>query len=112
MRKLAALAATVVSTGGMLAMAVPAHAGINIGDNWCAAPWSWPGPVSSNDAVFTYDACNDQSNAIGPNSGNGVNVADNWCAAPWDWEGPLSANDAPFTYLSCKNQRNDSPPMG
>ena len=109
MRKLAALTASVASTGGMLAMAVPAHAGVNIGNNWCAAPWSWPGPLSTNAAAFSYDTCNNQTNGTSTLGVGGTNVANNWCAAPWDWEGPLSENVAPFIYKACDSQHTDTP---
>jgi hypothetical protein len=110
MRKIFAVAAMALSTGGAIAgAAAPAHAGINIGNNWCAAPWSWPGPVSSNNAAFSYDACNDQANSVHVAGFAGTDIVNNWCAAPWDWEGPLSSNDAPFTYKTCDNQRNDVP---
>lgn len=108
MRKLATIAAMTLSAGSVVfGGASAAHAGINIGDNWCAAPWSWPGPVSNNVAPFSYDACNNQTNGESL-IGGGTNIADNWCAAPWMWEGPLSDNAAAFTYKACDNQRNDS----
>src|SRR4051794_39328066 len=108
--KLASLAALSLSTGGAIVAAAGSAHAVSVGNNWCAAPWSWPGPVSTNAAAFSYDTCNDQQNAIhvGP---SGTNVGNNWCAAPWDWEGPLSENVAPFIYKACDNQRNDAPPM-
>ncbi|MFL6117971.1 MAG: hypothetical protein ACJ786_42445 [Catenulispora sp.] len=110
MRKIATLAALTLGTAtAVVGGASAASAGINIGNNWCAAPWSWPGPVSTNAAAFSYDTCNDQSNGTSTMSVGGTDVANNWCAAPWDWEGPLSQNVAPFIYKACDNQHNDTP---
>jgi len=110
-RKFAAVAMMALTSGaGVVAGAGAAHASINVADNWCAAPWSWPGPVSENNAPFSYDACNYQTNATNATgNGSGINIGANWCAAPWDWEGPLSDNNAAFPYLACFDQRNDAP---
>ena len=40
-RKLASLAALSLSTGGAVVAAAGAAHAVSVGNNWCAAPWSW-----------------------------------------------------------------------
>ena len=63
MRKLATFAAmTLGAATAVVGGASAASAGINIGNNWCAAPWDWEGPLSENVAPFIYKACDNQHN--------------------------------------------------
>ncbi|MFF1615686.1 hypothetical protein ACFVYA_48820 [Amycolatopsis sp. NPDC058278] len=105
------LFAAAVIGGAMLAVAAPASAGevghhpgggISIGDNLCAAPWQWNGPIEALHAGHapSYAACNNNSTGGGH---GGISILDNACLLPWQWNGPLEllTVDHNPSYVAC-----------
>lgn len=94
MRKLLALATMAgVAVAAPLAASAPAMAMSNddqplftVGENVCAAPWYWEGPLDIATNVDGYSACNGPHT---PHSTGAIaGVLDDSCLLPWHWKGP------------------------
>ncbi|SMC66798.1 hypothetical protein [Lentzea albidocapillata] len=98
--------ATAVIGGAMLAATASVTAGehdhhddMSVGDNLCAAPWQWNGPLLLLHEGHTsgYAACND--NHAGGRSD--ISVLDNACVAPWQWTRPVEIFTVDHPYVAC-----------
>lgn len=97
----ALLAAMTFVGAAFVASSATAEPSVNVGNNFCPAPWQWNGPFEGLTTGHSseYTACTGRDGELTDASGFGNDM----CLLPWQWNGPVNVALAGMSssYAAC-----------